>query len=80
MPVAENVKRYYQLLIEDRANNDRFLSTSLYTESELEKNDSKVLLKKEYFIRHPDEKLLFAHLIDEQLAEMKVISKIEISI
>jgi len=70
----------YQVVFEDLYNNDRYLSTSLFTKMELQKN-IKAIKKNTYLDKFPDSRLLDVQELINELKQVQdvgyIVHKIE---
>lgn len=77
--------KLYKLVFKNTEKNIMFLGTYLYDELEIKDlNNSKELyiniVKREHLKMYPDDKLLYPHLLDEELEKIEIIGKTELYI
>lgn len=69
----------YQLLLQHKDKNDRWLSSSVYRQSEIDKN-LEIIKRKEYLNRFPDDKLLYSSMLVEDIKNLEILDKIPINL
>ena len=77
--------KLYKLVFKNTEKNVMFLGTYLYDELEIKDlNVSKELynniVKREHLKMYPDDKLLYPHLLDDELEKIEIIGKTELYI
>ena len=68
----------YQLVIQDKVNKERYISTIALKESELDDNNIKAAAQMEHLKRNPDDKMLDKEYKDEIFLDIDVIGLVPI--
>lgn len=68
----------YQMLIEDKYNKVRYLSSIVVTDQEIQKNGLKVAAQMEHLQRNPDDKMLQDEYIEDIFKEINIVGLVPV--